>query len=75
MKMKNNLHYDTGGISFIDVIEAKLTPEQLRGYLLGSCIKYALRMNFKGQDASDAAKMAEYSKWLDAWFSKHADDM
>lgn len=61
-----NSHYDSGGISVIDVIKAKLTPEQYKGFLLGNAIKYALRMNFKGQESSDAAKLDEYTTWLKA---------
>lgn len=60
----SNAHYDTGGISTIDVIRAKLTPEQYKGFLLGNAIKYALRLNWKGSAGKDAAKLAEYAKWL-----------
>lgn len=59
-----NSHYDAGGISVIDVIRAKLTPEQYEGFLLGQIIKYSLRLNFKNQQASDAEKLAEYAMWL-----------
>jgi hypothetical protein len=59
-----NDHYDAGGIAVIDVIRAKLTEEQYRGFLLGNVIKYALRLNHKGQPESDAAKLAEYAVWL-----------
>ena len=59
-------YYDAGGIETIDVIRAKLTPEQYIGYLLGNSIKYSLRMNFKSPDNSlrDAKKAANYSAWL-----------
>jgi len=59
-------YYDAGGIETIDVIRAKLTPEQYIGYLLGNSIKYSLRMNFKAPDNSlrDAKKAANYSAWL-----------
>ena len=59
-----NSHYDAGGISVIDVIKAKLTPEQYEGFLLGSVIKYSLRLNFKNQRDCDAAKLADYAMWL-----------
>lgn len=57
-------YYDAGGIETIDVIKAKLTPEQLRGYLLGNLIKYSCRMNFKGSAVRDAEKCKYYSQWL-----------
>ena len=60
----SNAHYDTGGISTIDVIRTKLTPEQYKGFLLGNAIKYALRLNWKGAAGKDATKLAEYAKWL-----------
>jgi hypothetical protein len=62
---RSNSHYDVGGISTIDVIKAKLTPEQYEGFLLGNAVKYALRLNHKDSKGKDAAKLAEYSQWLD----------
>ena len=59
-----NSYYDQGGIAVVDVIKAKLTPEQYEGFLLGQIIKYSLRLNFKNQGVSDAAKLAEYAVWL-----------
>ena len=61
----SNEHYDAGGIPVIDVLRAKLTQEQYEGYILGNVIKYSLRLNFKDAKAQDAAKLAEYAKWLD----------
>ena len=57
-------YYDAGGIEVLDVIKAKLTPEQYQGYLLGNAIKYQLRMMHKGNAARDAEKAANYSRWL-----------
>ncbi len=64
-----NSHYDAGGMSFIDIARAKLTPEQYSGFLLGNIIKYSTRLNFKGQSGKDAAKLAEYSAWLDEHYA------
>ena len=61
--MANN-HYDAGGIKSLDVIRAKLTPEQYKGFLLGNVIKYSLRLNHKGQAKADAEKLCEYAYWL-----------
>ena len=57
-------YYDAGGIEVLDVIKAKLTPEQYRGYLLGNAIKYLLRMNYKGSADRDAEKAGNYATWL-----------
>lgn len=40
-------YYDAGGIETLEVIRAKLTPEQYTGYCLGNTIKYICRANFK----------------------------
>ena len=57
-------YYDAGGIETLDIIRAKPTPEQYRGYLLGNVIKYRTRLNFKGSPDRDAEKAALYAKWL-----------
>lgn len=57
-------YYDAGGIETLDIIKAKLTPEQYQGYLLGNVIKYACRANFKGCAARDSEKLAVYAKQL-----------
>ena len=54
-------HYMKGGIETIDFIEAKLTPEEFRGYLKGNVLKYASRMGNKGSMQLDAGKAAWYS--------------
>lgn len=61
------VHYDAGGIETIKVIQAKLTPDQYRGYLLGNIIKYACRVNFKAahkKDMRDIEKITIYGKIL-----------
>src|SRR6056297_1685231 len=40
-------HYKTGGIETIDYMRAKLTPEQMEGYLLGNIMKYLSRFGYK----------------------------
>lgn len=61
---KKSGYYDIGGIEVIDVIKAKLTPEQYQGYLLGNIIKYSLRMNWKEDFSKDAGKCHIYAQWL-----------
>jgi hypothetical protein len=57
-------YYDVGGIETIDIIRAKLTEEQWRGYCLGNAIKYACRYNHKGTPERDAEKAANYMTWI-----------
>lgn len=45
-------HYKQGDIECIDAIRAALTPEEFRGYLKGSVIKYVWRERHKGGDES-----------------------
>ena len=57
-------HYTVGGHEAIDVIRAKLTPEEYRGYLKGNILKYVMRSNYKGQHDADCKKGAWYSEEL-----------
>ena len=57
-------YYGAGGIEVIDIIKAKLTPEQYEGYLLGNVLKYACRMMHKETPIRDAEKAANYARWL-----------
>lgn len=62
-------YYDinlSGGepIETIDIIRAKLTPEQFKGFLLGNMLKYSCRMNAKGVADRDAEKVLTYAKLL-----------
>ncbi len=64
---KKATYYDAGGIETIDIIKAKLTPEQYQGYLLGNAIKYQCRMMWKHtprERKRDAEKAANYTQWL-----------
>jgi len=57
-------YWDAGGIETIDIMRAKLTTEQFRGFLLGSLMKYPLRSNFKGCFRRDIEKSGVYNKLL-----------
>jgi len=59
------VYYDVGGIEVYEIIKAKLTSEQFKGYLLGNIIKYSTRLNHKDNQPRDAQKCAFYSKQLD----------
>lgn len=53
-------HYKKGGIETIDVIEAKLSPEELQGYCIGNAIKYLTRRHYKGKPLEDVKKAHWY---------------
>ena len=53
-------HYTVGGVEAIQVIKAKLTPEQYKGYLIGNILKYQMRLNYKSKMLEDAKKAAWY---------------
>jgi len=57
-------HYTAGGIETIDFIRAKLTPDEFRGFLKGSIIKYLSRANLKGNEEQDYAKASFYARML-----------
>ena len=57
-------YYDIGGIEVLEIIKAKLTPEQLDGYYLGNIIKYSCRANWKDNFERDIEKIGTYQKLL-----------
>jgi len=57
-------HYKVGGIETIDFIQAKLTPEEFKGYLLGNVLKYASRAGHKDDIAIDIGKLVWYANRL-----------
>lgn len=40
-------YYDVGGLSTLDILKAKLTEEEYRGFLLGNVFKYLSRHKHK----------------------------
>lgn len=54
-------YYDAGGIELIKILEAKLTHEQFKGWLLGNVIKYSCRANHKGAFWKDVFKIGMYT--------------
>jgi hypothetical protein len=59
----NPQHYKVGGIECIDYLKAKLSAEELRGFLKGNAIKYLSRAEQKGH-AEDYAKANWYTTML-----------
>ena len=57
-------YYTAGGIETIDFIQAKLTPEEFRGFCKGSILKYVSRAGKKGSALEDLQKKEWYLKKL-----------
>lgn len=57
-------HYTVGGLEVKEILKAKLTPEEYRGYCKGNIIKYLMRAEHKGNPVQDYAKANQYSQWL-----------
>jgi hypothetical protein len=53
-------HYTAGGIETIDYLQAKLTADEFRGFLLGNALKYLSRAGKKGGRLVDLEKCAWY---------------
>ena len=69
--VNNPKHYAIApGVEAIDIIEASLTPEQFKGYLLGNFLKYRLRAGDKGNLQQDIDKSNWYRGKLTGQTSK-----
>ena len=53
-------HYKTGGIETIDVLQAKLSPQEFAGFCIGNALKYLTRRHYKGKPEQDLAKAHWY---------------
>lgn len=51
-------HYTAGGIETIDYINAKLTPDQFEGYMIGNVLKYCSR--YQNKNGIEDLKKAEW---------------
>lgn len=67
-------HYRVGGYEAIDIIKAKLTPEEYRGYCKGNILKYIMRANYKEHHDQDCRKAAWYSEELSKCVANSSDD-
>ncbi|MFJ7901915.1 DUF3310 domain-containing protein [Streptomyces sp. NPDC096198] len=56
-------HYTQGKYEVIDIIQASMSREGFRGYLLGNMTKYLLRSQYKHQDGGleDLKKLIWYA--------------
>ena len=60
----NPMHYTVGGYEALDVIKAKLSPEEWRGAMKFNVLKYLMRANYKGSHDQDCKKAEFYAKEL-----------
>jgi len=63
-EVNSPVHYTVGGYEALDVIKAKLSPEEFAGYCKGNILKYIMRANYKGHHDTDIEKAAFYSREL-----------
>lgn len=68
-------YYDAGGIEVLDIIKAKLSPEQYQGYLLGNIIKYSCRLFHKQQPGRDCEKIVNYANFLNNELKNKTDEV
>ena len=57
-------HYTHGGIEAIDYMASKATPEEFRGYLRLSVLKYLSRAGHKDDTLQEYKKAAVFLDWL-----------
>lgn len=53
-------HYLVGGIETIDILKAKMTEDEYRGFLKGNVIKYVTRAGQKDDEKADLLKAQFY---------------
>ncbi len=61
--MRNQSHYDSIALEPIDIMQANMTRDEYRGFLIGNIIKYTHRN--KGDSIKDAKKIQVYARWLE----------
>ena len=58
-------HYQVlDGIEAVDIIRARLTEEEFRGWCKGNALKYTLRAGLKDDERQDWLKAAKNIDWL-----------
>lgn len=61
---KEAMHYQVGRIQPIELMQDVMTPEQLKGFLRGNIMKYALRLGHKDDEVKEAEKIKAYASML-----------
>ena len=67
-------HYTSGGIETIDYMEAKSTPEEFRGHLRLTAIKYLSRAGLKDDTLKDLKKAQWYVNALVDFIEDNQDN-
>jgi hypothetical protein len=63
--VNNPPHYTQGGMETIDIMEAKSTPEEFKGHLKLTALKYLTRAGYKESELQDAKKTQWYvNRWV-----------
>ena len=63
--VNNPPHYTKGGMETIDIMEAKSTPEEFKGHLKLTALKYLTRAGHKESELQDAKKTQWYvNRWV-----------
>jgi hypothetical protein len=63
--VNNPPHYTQGGMETIDIMEAKSTPEEFKGHLKLTALKYLTRAGHKESELQDAKKTQWYvNRWV-----------
>lgn len=58
-------HYTKGNMETIDIMEAKATPEEFKGHLKLTALKYLTRAGHKESELQDAKKTQWYvNRWV-----------
>ena len=57
-------HYKVGGIETIEYLQAKLSPEEFRGFCRGNALKYLSRAGHKDDAAQEYRKAIWYIERL-----------
>ena len=68
-----NGYYDVGGLSTMDILQAKLTEDEYRGFLLGNVIKYLSRHKHKN-GIEDIQKALVYLNIYEKEYRKGSDE-
>lgn len=67
-------HYTSGGIETIDYMEAKATPEEFRGHLRLTALKYLSRAGLKNDTLEDLKKARWYIDYLIEFIERTDDE-
>lgn len=67
-------HYTSGGIETIDYMKAKATPEEFRGHLRLTALKYLSRAGLKNDTLEDLKKAAWYIQYLIDFIERTDDE-